>query len=508
MTPIEAAGALEGTQAPYGQIAPILLEAVPLLREGGAVPADFSDEKTVSDRAAVIDTFKKIDPQKWQEILKPDRQAIAKRIKLFQPVEGIAEILIKSGNKSKTRKRKDDERWVFYDRNILFNPESLEIMEISKQEKGLGLKLRGKRLGSIIDPDILPAKIRVFTVANAPYHFSDNPHFKRLAHNARYFLNAHHDDNLVLYYGGEQWRVADFCVTGALILCNANAPEKSGFPEDYRIIGPDDLLEPYYFAPFVPASLTRSTLRPARYLTQETGTMERLLKQGRPHSSVFIKGSEAKPMTESIPAKAREDEMNQCFSKGEKIFIISASQLIPDDGLHYTTPTPQMIVDILKTVPDDLLAGLKRIRILDKTDPNHYAANAGYGTITFFKRSEEAMSRFEMGLLTRDTFYHELGHHIAWYRFGDSHLANHCGWLKAMQGDASSPSEYAQKNRAEDFAETAHLYFATNGGFSDDSRERHPNRFAFLDELFWDVLTPTARKKIRQWKNRLALPKS
>ena len=502
MTPLEAAKALHGTQAPDAQISPILLQTLPLLRAGGAIPQGFTDQEGVSDRRAVVDVFRKIEVEKWQEILRPDPEAIFKRVQEFQPRRDISEILIKEHRsrrevrrvaKPDTQTGKKGERWIVYDRNLLFNPESGEILKVSEQDgaRELSRKLRGKKMGSILDAAILPPKIKSFTLAHSPYILNDDPDFGMLAYTAKYYLRTRSDDNMVLYYGGEQWRVTDFCVTGALILCNANASARSGFPEDYLILDPGYELEPYYFRPFVPAVLTRSNRIPWNHSTHDPNSSPneflRVILGGRNSSSLTSLFVE-RPMTSRRIA--------------ELIELPESSQDTGDTSI----PTIfAAVFTTLRTIPDSLLAGLTKIRIVDEAGPNQEAANAWKGVITFFGKSAvSSEDRAELDSFTRGAFYHELGHHIAGYRFGNSDMKNHCGWLKAMQADANSPCQYAKNTRAEDFAETVRLYFLRRGGLEGDARERHPNRFAFLDELFWDVLTPAAKRKIGALKRRLS----
>jgi hypothetical protein len=81
-----------------------------------------------------------------------------------------------------------------------------------------------------------------------------------------------------------------------------------------------------------------------------------------------------------------------------------------------------------------------------------------------------------------DTFYHELGHHVAMNEWGD--YVPRQDWVHAMVEDGHFVSGYSQKAIEEDLAETFKAYLKSDAGRLDPLlREKFANRFKILDRI-------------------------
>ena len=93
----------------------------------------------------------------------------------------------------------------------------------------------------------------------------------------------------------------------------------------------------------------------------------------------------------------------------------------------------------------------------------------------------------------RSTIYHEVGHMIAYHKYGT--VEPDLKWHDAILADNTSISENGKTSIPEDFADTMWLYLETNGGiYYPTIVKKYANRFAILDEIM--KLSPSHREQV------------
>lgn len=78
---------------------------------------------------------------------------------------------------------------------------------------------------------------------------------------------------------------------------------------------------------------------------------------------------------------------------------------------------------------------------------------------------------------------HETGHQISEALWKEDPTKEQA-WLQAIAQDAQAPSQYAQQNPTEDFAETANMYRSSKGTPCEvEGRKRYPARYEYFDSI-------------------------
>ena len=93
----------------------------------------------------------------------------------------------------------------------------------------------------------------------------------------------------------------------------------------------------------------------------------------------------------------------------------------------------------------------------------------------------------------RPTIYHEVGHMIAYHKYGTTEPD--LKWHDAILADNTSIFENGKTSISEDFADTMRLYLETNGGvYHPTIAKKYAHRFAILDEIM--KLSPSHREQV------------
>lgn len=161
--------------------------------------------------------------------------------------------------------------------------------------------------------------------------------------------------------------------------------------------------------------------------------------------------------------------------------------------------TVDFLGDLVAAIPIECIDTFDEIRIFPmKTDKsgkfkeNASAVFTDKTVITLYVDPEKYQS---LGVI--ETLYHELGHAIAKKLKGSVNPGEK--WKKVMRMDGNQVSEYAEKTKykklgddgeVEDFAETAKLYFATDGakrGKAEQLRGMISSRFEKFDAIMADL---------------------
>jgi hypothetical protein len=80
------------------------------------------------------------------------------------------------------------------------------------------------------------------------------------------------------------------------------------------------------------------------------------------------------------------------------------------------------------------------------------------------------------------TMFHETGHQVSETLWKDPVMKQR--FEEAIAGDGQAPSQYAQRNANEDFAESGNMYWSSKGTPCEaEGRKRYPARFNYFDSI-------------------------
>ena len=131
------------------------------------------------------------------------------------------------------------------------------------------------------------------------------------------------------------------------------------------------------------------------------------------------------------------------------------------------------------------------------------------GTASIGPRGSEekgVLRMYELGF--EDTFQHELGHFLA-YKLFKSANPPATETVMALKSDGVSPTNYANTNPKEGWAEAVEEYLKNDGGLAPGKewvRERYSNYFKLIDEAIGvDPKTPDALLKLRNGMSAMGI---
>jgi hypothetical protein len=138
------------------------------------------------------------------------------------------------------------------------------------------------------------------------------------------------------------------------------------------------------------------------------------------------------------------------------------------------------VEQVLAALPLEVLGGLDRIRVNPFSSAQNAVASFNNGTMDVFPLA------FTMPDRLLDLVRHEVGHALAWARFGQLDPGD--AWREAMRRDGTRQpgfwEDQVDKSPSEDFADAVMLYLKTDRGSRDPSAaEAYSNRFNILDAL-------------------------
>jgi len=159
------------------------------------------------------------------------------------------------------------------------------------------------------------------------------------------------------------------------------------------------------------------------------------------------------------------------------------------------TATPVLIIKLLEIIPSTYLNKLQEIIYEPMLYNPEIVKGAGfiYNCGTYDPKDK----RILIGDVTdyenlKETFYHELGHHIQFTGIGDY---DHDKWMSLSCQSVKYISDYSKVSIFEDFAETFANYLTR----PEKLRTETADKFNFIDNLFPKTLLRKVADKSRGW---------
>lgn len=159
----------------------------------------------------------------------------------------------------------------------------------------------------------------------------------------------------------------------------------------------------------------------------------------------------------------------------------------------YGIPGAKEITKALETVPSQQYKDLQKISVNPEPNSQDAIWQKKYNDPTFFSAATGSIdqgvafypwkgwSTFPQRYVD-STMLHETGH--LWSEDLWKDPAKKQDWLDAMKSDGKVPSQYAQNNLNEDFAESANMYWSSSGTPCEaEGRRRYPARYTYFDEI-------------------------
>ncbi|MGE0494116.1 MAG: hypothetical protein AB7S38_33205 [Vulcanimicrobiota bacterium] len=177
--------------------------------------------------------------------------------------------------------------------------------------------------------------------------------------------------------------------------------------------------------------------------------------------------------------------------RGEDGHTINVSSELTADE---TRTALARVADYYTQVPDGLRESVDNIEFLKDPDPD--------GTAAASFNSEHDRVRFFGGLdyINEAVFEHEFGHGVGYETDGEGEgflndlnpfdgggAGSPQGWEDAINSDGNRPTDYANTNHKEDFAESWAIYLEAREQGDDALEEfaqQYPHRFDILDEIY------------------------
>ncbi|SAL67967.1 hypothetical protein AWB69_07910 [Caballeronia udeis] len=159
----------------------------------------------------------------------------------------------------------------------------------------------------------------------------------------------------------------------------------------------------------------------------------------------------------------------------------------------YGVPGQQEIAKALEAVPPQQYKDLKRVSINPVANLQDAIWQRKYNDPEF---SSGATASIDQGVAfypwkgvstfpqryIDSTMLHETGHLWSEGLWSDPEKKRE--WQDAVASDRQAPSQYAQKNVTEDFAESANMYWSSKGTPCEtEGRDRYPARFTYFDKI-------------------------
>jgi hypothetical protein len=159
----------------------------------------------------------------------------------------------------------------------------------------------------------------------------------------------------------------------------------------------------------------------------------------------------------------------------------------------YGIPGQKEIAKALEAIPPQQYKDLERVSINPAANLQDAIWKKKYNDPTFYSGATanidqgvafypwKGVSTFQQRYVD-STMLHETGH--LWSEALWSDPEKKQDWQDAISSDEQAPSQYAQNNVTEDFAETANMYWSSKGTPCEtEGRERYPARYAYFDNI-------------------------
>jgi uncharacterized Zn-binding protein involved in type VI secretion len=175
---------------------------------------------------------------------------------------------------------------------------------------------------------------------------------------------------------------------------------------------------------------------------------------------------------------------------GRAVNILVAVQTPPQG---YGIPGQKEIAKALETVPPQQYKDLERVSINPTANSQDAIWQKKYNDPTF---SSAATASIDQGIAfypwkgwstfpqqyVDSTMLHETGH--LWSEALWSDPVKKQDWRDAIASDGKAPSQYAQNNATEDFAESSNMYWSSKGTQCEtEGRKRYPARYTYFDRI-------------------------
>lgn len=156
--------------------------------------------------------------------------------------------------------------------------------------------------------------------------------------------------------------------------------------------------------------------------------------------------------------------------------------LISNNFENISNPN-KTVENIVDEMPNILSSNIKCVSFLSKSleisyywsfvfsvnSFTHFATASSDGTISFYQSCND------LNWYIKDTMYHEAAHLLD-YKINRSSSEQ---WINASKQDVSYPSDYAQSNQKENWAESVAYYYADPIKF----KKEFPNRTIIIEEI-------------------------
>lgn len=159
----------------------------------------------------------------------------------------------------------------------------------------------------------------------------------------------------------------------------------------------------------------------------------------------------------------------------------------------YAIPGEKEIARALEAVPPQQYKDLDRVSLNALPNPRDVLWQEEYGDSSF---SSAATANIKQGVAffpwkgwstfpqryVDSTMLHETGH--LWSEALWRDPVKKQEWQDAIASDRQAPSQYAQSNITEDFAETANMYWSSKGTLCEtEGRNRYRARYDYFDKI-------------------------